>query len=97
MKEIIVVLALLCLAELAVIVLALRKAAYAEEARKRAVINGQRWDWTKEDEAKVHAALELICDKCHEPFRCSQDELDAACAMCSVPDVVRKLRRRDEA
>lgn len=97
MKGIIVALALLCLAELAVIALVLQKAAGAEAARKRAVINWQRWNWSKEEEKKVHAVMELVCDKCHEPYRCSQDELDETCAMCPVPVAVQRLRWRDEA
>lgn len=98
MKIIIVALALLCLAEMAVIALVLRKAAGAEAARKRAIENGQKWTWTKRDEKKIQAALELVCDKCHERICCSgQDELDEACAMCPVPDVLRKLKWGDEA
>lgn len=65
-----------------------------EAARQRAeeTVKAYPWDWTQGDEKKVQAALELICDKCHEPFRCSaQDELDEECSMCSVPDVVYKL------
>ena len=65
-----------------------------EAARQRAeeTVKAYPWDWTREDERKGGAAMELICDKCHEPFRCSgQDELDEACEMCPVPDVVYKL------
>lgn len=62
-----------------------------EEKREREVREGYPWDWTKESERKAQAALELICDKCHEPYRCSQDELDEACAMCPVPDAVYRL------
>lgn len=52
---------------------------------------GYGWDWTKESERMARAAMELICDKCHEPYRCSQDELDEECAMCPVPDAVYRL------
>ena len=58
---------------------------------------GYSWDWTKESERKAQAALELICDKCHEPYRCSQDELDETCAMCPVPDAVYRLAAGKEA
>lgn len=57
---------------------------------------GYAWDWTKESERQARAAMELICDKCHEPYRCSQDELDAECAMCPVPDAVYRLARGTE-
>ena len=65
-----------------------------EAARQRAeeTVRAYPWDWTREDERKVGAAMELICDKCHEPFRCSvQDELDEACAMCPVADMLYRL------
>ena len=65
-----------------------------EAARQRAeeTVKAYPWDWTREDERKVGAAMELICDKCHEPFRCSvQDELDEACAMCPVADMLYRL------
>lgn len=65
-----------------------------EAARQRAeeTVKAYPWDWTREDERKVEAAMELICDKCHEPFRCSvQDELDEACAMCPVADMLYRL------
>lgn len=65
-----------------------------EQAQQKAAetVEAYPWDWTQGDEKKVQAALELICDKCHEPYRCSaQDELDEECSMCSVPDVVYKL------
>ena len=69
-------------------------AEHGENRRLRARLEARRiregypWDWTRESERKARAALELICDKCHEPRRCSQDELDEACAMCPVPDAV---------
>ena len=68
--------------------------AIKEAARQRAeeTVKAYPWDWTREDERKVGAAMELICDKCHEPFRCSvQDELDEACAMCPVADMLYRL------
>lgn len=72
-------------------------AEHGENRRLRARLEARRiregypWDWTRESERKAQAALELICDKCHEPCRCSQDELDEACAMCPVPDAVYRL------
>lgn len=72
-------------------------AEHGENRRLRARLEARRiregypWDWTRESERKAQAALELICDKCHEPRRCSQDELDEACAMCPVPDAVYRL------
>ena len=72
-------------------------AEHGENRRLRARLEARRiregypWDWTRESERKARAALELICDKCHEPRRCSQDELDEACAMCPVPDAVYRL------
>jgi hypothetical protein len=98
MKGIIVVLALLCLAELMGIVQLLRMVDRAEKARKRAIENGQRWTWTKRGEEKLQEAKEMVCDKCHEPYRCGgQDELDIVCAMCKVPSTLRKLQQREEA
>lgn len=65
----------------------LRKELRAERAK-----NSQRWDWTKEQEQKAQEVMELVCDKCHEPFRgWSQDELDIACARCKVPEAVYRL------
>lgn len=97
MKGIIVVLALLCLAELGVIGLLMKLCEDEKEARLRAIREGYPWDWTRESEKRARSALELVCDKCHEPFRCSQDELDAACAMCPVPDAVWRLAAGKEA
>ena len=77
-------------------------AEHGENRRLRARLEARRiregypWDWTRESERKSRAALELICDKCHEPRRCSQDELDEACAMCPVPDAVYRLAGRKE-
>ena len=62
-----------------------------EELRQERARKSQPWDWTREGEKKAKAALELICDKCHEPYRCAQNELDEACAMCAVPDAVYRL------
>ena len=59
------------------------------EARR--IQESQSWDWTRASEGRAQAALELICDKCHEPYRCAQDELDTECAMCPVPDAVYRL------
>lgn len=68
-----------------------------KQEREQAVIDGYPWDWTREQEQQAQAAMELICDKCHETFRCSQqDELDEACALCPVPDVVYRLAGREE-
>ena len=65
----------------------LRKELRAERAK-----NSQRWDWTKEREQKAQEVMELVCDKCHEPFRgWSQDELDIACARCKLPEAVHRL------
>ena len=72
-------------------------AEHGENRRLRARLEARRiregypWDWTRESERKAQAALELICDKCREPYRCSEDELDEECAMCPVPDAVYRL------
>ena len=55
------------------------------------------WDWTREQEQQVEAAMELICDKCHEPHRCSQDELDEECALCSIRDALYMMAAGKEA
>lgn len=91
MKGIIVVLALLCLAELGVIGLLLKLCEDEKEARLRAIREGYPWDWTRESEKQARSALELVCDKCRERDRCSEDELDEACGLCPVPDAIYKL------
>lgn len=56
------------------------------------------WDWTKEQEQQVEAAMELICDKCHEPYcRSEQEELDETCAVCQIQDALYRLARGKEA
>ena len=56
------------------------------------------WDWTKEQEQQVEAAMELICDKCHEPYcRSEQEELDETCAVCPIQDALYRLARGKEA
>ena len=63
-----------------------------KELRAERVKNSQRWDWTKEGEKRAGQVMEMICDKCHEPFRgWSQDELDIACARCKLPEAVHRL------
>ena len=65
-----------------------------EQAQQKAAetVEAYPWDWTREDERKVHAAMELICDKCHERYMCwEKDRLKKVCEMCPVPDVVYKL------
>ncbi|MBR5094470.1 MAG: hypothetical protein IK095_05195 [Oscillospiraceae bacterium] len=60
-----------------------------EEARKRAIREGGDWAWTKEKDLQVISAMELTCSICREPFRCgSQDELDQACDMCPMQDML---------
>lgn len=94
MNETIIIIFFACLLGLGGAMRLRHDQAIKEAARQSAeeTVKAYPWDWTREDERKVGAAMELICDKCHEPFRCSvQDELDKACSMCSVPDVVYKL------
>ena len=65
-----------------------------EAARQRAeeTVKAYPWDWTQGDEKKVQAAMELICDKCHERHMCREEgRLRESCQMCPVPDVVYKL------
>ena len=98
MKAICITLGVMLMAALLVIAALLFVIDRKEEDRRRAVREGYPWTWTKEDEKKAQAAMELICDKCHEPYRCSQqDELDEECAMCAVPDAVYRLAGREEA
>ena len=68
-----------------------------EQEREQAVIDGYPWDWTREQEQQVEAAMELICDKCHEPHRCSQDELDEECALCPIRDALYMMAAGKEA
>ena len=68
-----------------------------EQEREQAVIDGYPWDWTREQERKVEAAMELICDKCPEPDRCSQDELDEECALCPIRDALYMMAAGKEA
>lgn len=91
MKAIIVVLALLCLAELGAIGFLMTLCEGEKEARLRAIREGYPWDWTREGEKQARSALELVCDKCRERDRCSEEELDEACGLCPVPDAVWRL------
>ena len=92
MKAIIVGMAFIALLEMVVIAWLIDEE--RQKAREKNLRDGFPWDWTMERERKVQAVLELCCDKCHEPFRCSQDELDEECAMCPVPDAVYRLAGR---
>lgn len=93
MNETIIILFFACLLGLGGAMRVRHDHAAKEAARQRAAetVEAYPWDWTREDERKVGAAMELICDKCHEPFRCGKDELDEACDMCPVPDVLYRL------
>ncbi len=85
------------LALIAALVMSIENRKLQEQLEAKRTREGYPWDWTKESERKAQAALELICDKCHEPYRCSQDELDETCAMCPVPDAIYKLAAGKEA
>jgi len=94
MNETIIIIFFACLLGLGGAMRVRHDHAAKEAARQRAAetVLAYPWDWTLEDERKVGAAMELICDKCHEPFRCSaQDELDEACSMCPVADMLYRL------
>ena len=79
------------LALIAALVMSIENRKLQEQLEAKQKREGYPWDWTKESERKAQAALELICDKCHEPYRCNQDELDETCTMCPVPDAVHRL------
>ena len=49
------------------------------------------WDWTKEQEQQVEAAMELICDKCKDKDCLDPDETVEACAMCAIRDALYML------
>ena len=94
MSQTIIILFFVCLLGLGGAMRLRHDQAIKETARQRAeeTVKAYPWDWTREDERKVHVAMELICDKCHEPYRCSgQDELDEACELCPVADVLYRL------
>lgn len=94
MNETIIILFFACLLGLGGAMRVRHDQAKKEAARQIAAetVEAYPWDWTREDERKVAAAMELICDKCHEPYRCSaQDELDEACSMCPVADMLYRL------
>lgn len=93
MNETIIIIFFACLLGLGGAMRVRHDHAAKEAARQRAAetVLAYPWDWTREDERKVGAAMELICDKCHEHYRCGKDELDEACAMCAVPDAVYRL------
>lgn len=35
--------------------------------------------------------MELICDSCHWPYVCDEDELEERCAECEIEKEIRKL------
>lgn len=93
MKSYIILFAIsLALALLAVLLEAAENQRLQRELGAERAKNSQRWDWTKEGEKRAGQVMEMICDKCHEPFRgWSQDELDIACARCKLPEAVHRL------
>lgn len=62
-----------------------------KKRREREIREGYPWDWTAEDERKVEAMMELICDKCKDNDRLNQNETLEACAMCAVRDVLYRI------
>ena len=80
------------LALIAALVMSIENRKLQEQLEAKRTREGYPWDWTKERERKCQAAMELICDKCHEPYMTWEpDRLAETCALCPVPDAIYKL------